>query len=50
MIHYAWLCTARMEVDCNLKNELANFFKFFARILERSVKTYYSSFFLGEKP
>ena len=38
---------ARMEVNCNLKN-LANFFKFFLCILEKSLKTDKSSFFLGE--
>ena len=43
-----YLCFAGMEVDCNLK-KLANFFKFFLFILEKSLKTDYSSFFLGEK-
>ena len=44
-----YLCLARMEVDCNLK-KWANFFKFFLCILEKSLKIYYGSFFLGEKP
>ena len=38
---------ARMEVDCNLKM-LANFFKFFRCILEKSLKTDYSSVFRGK--
>ena len=38
-----------MEVDCNLK-KLANFFKFFLCILEKSLKTDFGLFFLGEKP
>ena len=38
-----------MKVDCNLK-QLANFFKLFLCILETSLKTDHSLFFLGEKP
>ena len=37
-----------MEMDYNLK-KLANFFKLFLRISEKSVKTDFSSFFLGER-
>ena len=37
-----------MEVDCNLK-KLANFFKFVLCILEKSLKTDYTLFFLREK-
>ena len=37
-----------MEVDCNLK-KLASFFKFVLCILEKSLKTYYTLFFLREK-
>ena len=36
-------------MDCNLK-KLANFFKLFLCILEKSLKTDHSLFFLGEKP
>ena len=38
-----------MEMDYNLE-QLANFFKVFLGILERSLKTDYSSFFLGQIP
>ena len=40
---------ARMQVDYNLKT-LANFFKFFLCILEKSLKVDYGMFFLREKP
>ena len=40
---------AKMEMDCNLK-KLANFFKFFLCIVEKSLKTDYSLFFLGGIP
>ena len=38
----------KMEVDCNLK-KLANIFKFFLYILEKSLKVDYGMFFLREK-
>ena len=38
---------ARMEMDCNLK-KLANFFKFFLYIVEKSLKTDYSFLFSAE--
>ena len=37
-----------MEMDCTLK-KLASFFKFVLCILEKSLKTDYTWFFLGEK-
>ena len=40
---------ARMKVDCNL-TKMANFFKFFLCILEKSLKTDHSLFLPGEKP
>ena len=40
---------AKIEVDFNLKR-LANFFKFFLCLSEKSLSTDYSSFFLGEIP
>ena len=38
-----------MEVDCNLKKLHASFFKFVLCILEKSLKTGYTLFFLGKK-
>ena len=38
-----------MEMDCELK-KLAGVFKFFLRIVEKSVKTDYSLVVLGEIP
>ena len=38
-----------MEMDYNLK-KLANVFKFFLCILEKSLKIYYVCFFVEQKP
>ena len=39
-----------MEIDCKLEKNLANVFKFFLCIVEKSLKTDYSLFFLGVIP
>ena len=49
LVFYVCLQMSRMEFNCNLKT-LANFFKFFRSILEMSLKTDYSVFFLGKIP